>query len=230
MSETEDKPSLDERYAGARNSKNLTVGPSELPNRDSDVLAAAAWSQSRVGHMLLQLHSEWDAAEQPTKPTARMIESLVGTMQAHIEGVEVDQDDRKRTKPLTLVKARQYAYAWHQHEVSLLLGKLKTLPGVRAELVKVTAKWGWDEPETMSARVLRWWLDQTCHTCHGTKFRLFEGTRRQSPKVCSECKGSGHSEVPYGQKGAKLANWMDEGVNIARRRIKKALQATMNRD
>lgn len=224
-----DKPKLDERYASAKNSGNLTVGSSELPMRDADVLAAAAWSQSRVGHSLLQLHSEWDAAEKPPKPTARMIESLVGTMQARIEGVEIDLDDKGRPIPLTLAKARQYAYAWHQHEVALLLGKLKTLPGVRRELVTQVAKWGWEQPETMSARVLRWWLDQTCHACHGTKFRLFEGTKRQSPKVCQECGGSGHSDVPYGQMGTKLANWMDEGVNIARRRIKKSLQSTKSR-
>lgn len=223
MTEDATKPTLDETYTRARNSKDLTVSHSDLPNRDSDVLAAAAWTQSRAGHLLMQLHSEWDAAEKPARPTRIQIQSMVGTSQCAPQGIEPDLDDNGNPRALTLATAKAYADAWHRHEVGLLLGKLKTLPAVRRELAEQAAKWGWAEP-LASSEVLRWWLDQSCHACHGTKFQFMTGTRRLGDRPCGECRGSGHSRVPHGQQGTKLANWMDEGVNIARRRIRKALQ------
>lgn len=230
MTEETEKPTLDEKYTRARNSKDLTVSHSDLPNRDSDVLAAAAWTQSRVGHMLMQLHSEWDASEKPARPTAARVKSLVGTLQRLPHGVDPEleqRDENGQPVPLTQAMAKAYADAWYRHEVGLLLGKLKTLPAVRAQLSEQVAKWGWAEPAT-SAEVLRWWLDQSCHVCHGTRFQFATGTRRLGDKACGACGGSGHSNVPHGQQGTKLANWMDEGVNIARRRIRKALQNYKN--
>lgn len=227
MTEDTTKPTLDERYTSARNSRDLTVASSELPNRDSDVLAAAAWTQSRAGHLLMQLHSEWDAAEKPSKPTPGHLKALVGTYQQLPHGVDPSlqqRDDKGNPMPLTASMAKIYAEAWYRHEVGLLLGKLKTLPGVRKEIADQAAKWGWDDPVTGSAEVLRWWLDQTCHVCCGTKWTVVPGTNRHSGKLCTGCGGSGFSDVPHGQAGKKLANWMDEGVNIARRRIRKALQ------
>lgn len=230
MTEDTTKPTLDEKYTAARNSRDLTVGPSELPNRDSDVLAAAAWTQSRVGHALMQLHSEWDAAEKPAKPTPTQIKSLVGTFQQLPHGVAPElqpKDAKGNPAPLTFAVAKAYADAWYRHEVGLLLGKLKTLPGVREALRLEVASWTrgdtWGDPSA-SADVLRWWLDQTCHACGGTKWEIAQGTNRQSSKACRVCHGSGVTHAPHGQHGKKLANWMDEGVNIARRRIRKALQ------
>lgn len=231
MTEDTTKPTLDERYTSARNSRDLTVASSELPNRDSDVLAAAAWTQSRVGHLLMQLHSEWDAAEKPAKPTQIQIKALVGTFQQLPAGLDPrhqERDDDGRVKPLSAALARIYADHWYRHEVALLLGKLKTLPGVRREIAEQATKWGWEDPATGSAEVLRWWLDQTCHSCCGTKWTVVQGTNRHSGKLCPGCGGSGFSDVPHGQHGKKLANWMDEGVNIARRRIRKALRNYRN--
>lgn len=224
MSDQDTKPGMDERYTSARNSKNLTVASSELPNRDSDVLAAAAWTQSRVGHMLMQLHSEWDSAEKPPKPTATRIKSLIGTFQTPPQGFERVLDDDGRPVPLTAADAKAYSDAWYRHEIAMLLGKLKTLPAVREQIRIQAEHWGCVEAGTGAAEVLRWWLDQSCHVCHGTKFQFATGTRRLGDKACGACGGSGHSNVPHGQQGTKLANWMDEGVNIARRRIRKALQ------
>lgn len=228
MTEDTTKPTLDEKYTSARNSRDLTVGPSELPNRDSDVLAAAAWTQSRVGHALMRLHSEWDAAEKPAKPTPGQIKALVGTYQQLPAGLDPkiqERDEDNRLKPLSHALAKIYAEAWYRHEVGLLLGKLKTLPAVRSEIAAQAATWGWEDPRTQSAEVLRWWLDQTCHACGGTKWEIASGTNRQSSKACRVCHGAGVTNAPHGQHGKKLANWMDEGVNIARRRIRKALRS-----
>lgn len=216
--DTQDRPGLEERYSRARTSKDLSVGSSELPSRDADVLAAAAWSQSRAGHALLRLHSEWDSAEKPVRLRRPDVERIA-------QGLPRLEVDGKMTDDVDMTAAWNMAHRWYVHEFGMLLGKLKTLPEVRLLLIERTEAWGWESPRTMSAEVLRWWLDQTCHVCHGTKWQMVDGTNRHSGKPCTECGGSGHSEVPHGQLGIRLANWMDEGVNIARRKIGRALQA-----
>lgn len=55
------RPGADEQYATAINAKSLLVV--EHHASAVDVLAAAAWSQSRVGSLLLRLHSEYDGGE-----------------------------------------------------------------------------------------------------------------------------------------------------------------------
>lgn len=211
-----DRPTFDERYASARNSTNLTVDSSELPNRDADVLMAAAWSQSRIGHALLQLHSEWDAAEKPRKPKKEDAERIALSLPL----VEVGNASIPNMKA-----AWELAYQWHTHETMILLAKLKTLPQIRINLAEQCRVWGWDDPIAKSSEILRWWLDQTCHTCHGTMWEVVEGTNRQSSRPCRACRGSGTSHIPHGQMGKRLANWMDEGVDIARRRIRKSLRS-----
>lgn len=73
--DTTDKPTIDERYTRAGNSRNLSV--EEERSGDADVLIAAGWSRNRLGAALLRLHSEWDSAEKPrmskdvAKPQAR---------------------------------------------------------------------------------------------------------------------------------------------------------------
>jgi len=63
MTDTTEKPNIDERYARAGNSRNLSV--EEERTGDADVLIAAGWSRNRLGSALLRLHSEWDSAEKP---------------------------------------------------------------------------------------------------------------------------------------------------------------------
>lgn len=56
---------VDERYAVAANATSLVV----VEHRDGpvDVLAAAAWSPTRIGSALLRLHSEFDGGERLRK-------------------------------------------------------------------------------------------------------------------------------------------------------------------
>ncbi len=61
MTETDQRPGVDERYMTAMNARTLEVSPHHAG--PADVLAAAAWSNSRVGSLLLRLHSEFDAAD-----------------------------------------------------------------------------------------------------------------------------------------------------------------------
>jgi hypothetical protein len=61
--------------------------------------------------------------------------------------------------------------------------------------------------------VIRYWLDQTCTRCDGTKWEVVPGTRRQSTKLCKQCSGSGFAELPHGQDGRRLANYMDQAAH-----------------
>ena len=84
----------------------------------------------------------------------------------------------------------------------------------------------WDRASEKAVAVLRYWLDQTCGTCHGRKFRLIEGTPSLSNKVCSACGGSGVAQVPHQQEGRRLANYLDQCVHRARQRISNNLRAS----
>ena len=119
--------------------------------------------------------------------------------------------------------SRKDAAAWLVHEQKLLMGKLKTLPDVRGQVVHYVTLWGYAEPVGKSAAVLLWWLDQTCPACHGTKYEVVAGTNRQSGKLCRTCQGSGLMPVPHGQDGKRLANWLDGCVQLARTSISKSL-------
>jgi hypothetical protein len=73
-------------------------------------------------------------------------------------------------------------------------------------------------------QVIRYWLDQTCPKCAGTRWQLVPGTNRQSTKVCPPvrqggCGGSGFIEVPHGQEGRWLANHMDQCVHRYRQKL-----------
>jgi hypothetical protein len=119
---------------------------------------------------------------------------------------------------------RREAQAWLLHEQKILMGKLKTLPSVRGQVEQHLMQWGYAEPASKSAAVLLWWLDQTCHHCHGTKYEIVPGTNRQSGKLCRTCQGSGLMPVPHGQDGRRLANWLDGCTQLARTQISKHLR------
>lgn len=218
MTEDTTKPGIEERYSSATNTSTMKMEVER--SMPVDVLTAAGWSQSRIGSALLRLHSEWDAVEKPTRPSPGRIAALVGTAQSAIKDVKADLDKYGR---LTPNGARIYAQAWHRHEAGLLLGKLKTLPAVRGQVEEHLKSWGMAEPATQVAAVLLWWLDQTCHACHGTKYEVVAGTNRQSGRLCRCCQGSGLMPVPHGQDGKRLANWLDGCTQLARTQISKSL-------
>jgi hypothetical protein len=276
-----DKPGIEEMYQVAGNTSNLTV---EADRRGAgDVIIAAGWSASRIGMALLRLHSEFDASEQPTKPSKESIAALIGTFQRTLPG---EKPPAGKPQPLNGGQAFHFAFTWHAHEVSMLLGKLKALPAVREQLTIQALRWGmgrpvdpitrsertesrghdaaWlkrlkaeleaagDEPghavialERANAEVaarrqaedeedwaramekasatIRYWLDQTCTSCHGLKWQLVPGAPALSNRPCRPCSGGGFGQAPNGQEGRKLANFMDDCVSRARSAIGRDL-------
>lgn len=204
------RPNVEEMYVSAGNTSDLTV---EADRRgDGDVLIAAGWSSSRLGAALLRLHSEWDAAEKPKKPTSQAIEALAYTLPRV-----------GKTEALNIRAATALANAWHLHELKMLLGKLKTLPDVRREVAMQAARWRMTDCQNKAGAIIKYWLDPTCHACEGRKWKLIRDTPALSNRPCHVCHASGVAPVPAGQEGRRLANYLDDCVSRARSSIKSRL-------
>jgi hypothetical protein len=224
----EEKRDIEEAYTSAGNSSDLRV---EADIRsDADLLIAAGWSDSRVGMALLRLHSEWDKAEKPKKPSAQQIAALAESIQIHrpprayVISPELMEDHLNHMKPAWCqATARQMAQDWYMHEMAKLVNKLKSLPSVRAQLIGYVPKWGIAEAGLKVPAVIAYWLDQTCHICHGLKFQRPEGAPALSHKACKSCHGTGIAPVPHGQEGRRVLNYMDDCLQKGRSSIKRNL-------
>ena len=124
---------------------------------------------------------------------------------------------------------KKAAHAHNLHETGLMLGRLKSLPGVREQVAIQAQAWGAADPLATASEVVRWWLSQVCQECHGTKFEHVPGTGRLSAKACRVCRGSGLAPVPGGELGKRLANWLDMCVQLGRNGIKTRLRNFMDR-
>lgn len=278
-----ERPNVEEMYQTASNTSNLTVEADR--GGAGDVLIAAGWSESRIGMVLLRLHSEWDACEKPTRPTKESIKAMVGTFQRALPGDVIEG----KPEPINSGQAHHYAMEWYAHEVAMLLGKLKALPDAREQIILKALRWRMgqsSDPITRSdiaqvreadaqmlkrlrkgvedakddadlkagaeaalavavakvaedrreedrvqyeraadkvGAVIRYWLDQTCGSCHGLKWQLIPGTPALSNRVCPVCRGSGIGGIPHQQDGRKLANFMDDCVSRARTSLRSNL-------
>lgn len=123
----DEKRGVEEAYTSASTSSNLRVEAAR--HGDADVIIAAGWSQSRIGAVLLRLHTEFDASERLRLATATQFLPA-----------------GKTTKQQRASAATQ-AYALNLHETGLLLGKLKSLPDVRAQAMIQALKWGFGRPQ-----------------------------------------------------------------------------------
>lgn len=205
----DEKRCVEEAYTSAGNTSDLRVEADV--RKDADLIIAAGWSDSRVGIALLRLHSEWDKAEKPRKPSAQAIKALAATMPR-----ELKEADRS-------AMARRQAQDWYMDEMAKLVNKLTSLPEVRRQLTAYVPKWGIQEAAVKVPGVIAYWLDQTCHHCNGLKFLKIEGAPSLSTKVCRPCNGSGIAAVPHGQEGRRVANYMDECLQKGRDSIRRNL-------
>ena len=65
------RPTIDERYASATNTSDLTMDVQVSSGvRAAGVIIAAGWSRAKLGVSLLRLQSEWDGCEKP-RPVPR---------------------------------------------------------------------------------------------------------------------------------------------------------------
>lgn len=223
-----EKAGIEEIYQVAGNTSDLGLDTRDgAPRCAADVFIAAGWTESRIGMALLRLHSEFDASEKPPKPTKTSIASLVGTFQRSLPNEKAPAlEEGARPQPLTSGQAHHFAAAWHQHEMAMLLGKLKALPAVREQITIQALRWRMDDATGKASAAIRFWLDQTCPVCHGLKWQLVPGSPALSNKPCRPCGGSGLAHAPHGSEGKRLANFMDDCVSRARQSLKKRLRPT----
>lgn len=111
-----------------------------------------------------------------------------------------------------------------------LIERLTELPGIRSALTVKALSWGWEDAEAKVAAVLRYWLDDGCRPCGGTKWTIAAGTHRHTGKACPACAGTGKAQVPHGQEGRRLLNHMDGSVEVAHGHIRRALHRMRNKD
>lgn len=211
-----DRPGTEEVYACAGTASNLRVQAERAGS--ADVLIAAGWSMSRLGMALLRLHTEWDAAEKPRKPTKLAIEALALTLPF----IKVRAD--KSAVP-DLLGATTLANSWYLHELRMLVGKLHMLPDARREVALQAGKWRIDDPVDVVAAAILYWLDQTCHSCAGLKWAAIPGTPSLSNRQCKVCRGSGLAVMPHGQAGKRLCNYIDDCVSRAQQSLRNRLRA-----
>jgi hypothetical protein len=202
----DERPGIEEQYTVATNTSNLRLDVREgSPQRAADIIIAAGWNESRIGGALLRLHTEFDGSEKPR----------LATREDFLPPGKHGKDERKA--------ASRRAHEFNLHELGLLLQKLKSLPDVRQQMTIQMVKWNVQDAEIKAVEIVRWWLAQACPECGGTKFKVAEGTGRHTGKACGECYGTGKRELPYGQEGRRLANFMDQCVERARAGIGRHL-------
>lgn len=215
MLENPTKPGVQELYQTAINTSDLKV--STVCRGAVDVLIAVGGSPTRLGSAMLRLHSEWDVAAKPARPTERAIIALAHTL------------PRIRGK-VNMPAARAVAYEWYGRELHMLVGRLKALPAVRAEVTYQAERWGMENAQDKAAAVIKYWLDQTCHACDGLMKQRIVGSPSLSHRLCSVCHGSGVSPAPCDDDGKRLANYMDDCVDYAHSSIKKRLRSLKRTD
>lgn len=213
MTEANEKRSAAENYATATGASNLRMQAHQ--SGAAEVIGAAGMSPYETGTMLMRVQGEWDRAAKPPPPTRHAIEALAASYD-----VEPATTDGSPNRNAGLVKlesggrttyrkpiyvAEDEATRWHNHELGILAGHLKTLPAVRAELTR----WlGGPHALRAVSDVLAWWLEPRCATCKGCGKRIVEGTGgRSSGKACHACMFSanpGERPLPHGGIGRKL--------------------------
>lgn len=211
------KPNVEERYSSATHTSNLRVEAER--SGPADVLIAAGWSPSRLGSAMMRLHSEWDGAEKPRRPTREAIE-LIAASRPRIIGFKLDIEG-----------AKAVANDWYMHEMGMLLQKLKTMQLVRQQLVLWAEGNQISDAEKRVAGVMCWWLDHICPACDGLGKERIPGTPSLSHRDCKMCRGTRETRIPHQagliadlMESKKLLQHMDVCVKTARTAMKLALR------
>lgn len=222
-------PDVEERYNNATNTSNLKVDPERrLP---ADMLIAMGWSPSRLGAALMRLHSEWDGAEKPRRPSKERIDLIAYSLPRIKNGERKDKDGKMVDNMVLDIKAaKNQAHAWYMHELKILFQKLKTMPAVRQQLLLWAQQRQVSEPDSHVGEVLSWWLDHTCPVCEGRGNELIPGTPMKSHRKCRECHGSGETPIPeseedpqYRLESRTMLRHIDDCIATARNALKQRL-------
>jgi hypothetical protein len=241
MSETEDRPAIDERLGRAINSSNLV--PTKMDDDGGrignlEILAAAGWTGKGMafvlGRALIALESEWDTSEQPRVPREHDIAALASVMPLQVDVLDEEgravRDDAGKVKTLdTTPKVRRrmaqaQADEWYEKERMRLIGRLRTLPMAYKALVAWCNVKGIRAAESKSLSLLAWWLDHRCPKCLGTKLDPVEVGGRGSVRVCALCHGLGERPLPFDDKQSRDGREIERGMIDSKHRAMQKIK------
>jgi hypothetical protein len=228
-----DRPGIEEQYSSAVNASDLTVheekrGPAHLlvaaglSARGGDLRAIDKPSVA-MGGALARLQAEWHSVEKPVrqqpKSVRQWIDELpkVKTGERVLKGkkVPIMTFDREGARKRHL-EERMQLDSLHEQQLKFLAQKLPSRYFVRHRLFLIAILWELSEPEDLVAEVLKYWLSDTCQTCHGTgeiiAGDIIAGAIIPGEKVltCPTCEGRAIAQVPRGQQGRRLFAYMEE--------------------
>lgn len=240
-------PTVEEMYDGAMHASNLRVQADR--NGQADVIIAMGWSPSRVGAALMRLQSEWSGAAHQKKPTRAAVDAIALSLPRLEDGKRKEKETVMQDgKPVIVEKmvpnlvldmavAQRMAHEWHMHEIKILLGKLKTLPDVRAQLATWARLQLINNADHRVAEILIWHLDHICPACEGRCKELIQNTPHKSHKDCKVCRGTGETRIPHQQgndqylhESKKLLRYINDCVKTARTALKQRLRPGKKKD
>lgn len=136
---TVERASVEEQYEIASNTRDLSVRSHQAGA--VDVLAAHAWSATRLGGALLRLHSQWESAEKPVRQEPRPLKHFLQTL------------PRDKAQEAHQAEVERFA-AWYLQDMAALIGNLAALPVVREQLTLQALKWGMGAHPDVTMRAL----------------------------------------------------------------------------
>lgn len=138
-------PSVEEQYLLASGTPNLGL-PHGPGVGAQGILAAAAWTESHMGTVLMRLRTQWDRAK-PHKRMPRSVEVLRSA------GLPKDQAKRMHNRERVT-----FALAFYQAKKELR-AKIPEYQQVVDELAAVAIRGGRESAEALAIAVLDRWLD-----------------------------------------------------------------------
>lgn len=239
MTNTEERPSIGEKYTSATNSSNLRVTERR---GDADMLAAAAWLEDVLGALLFRLRSEFESARGGIDNAERYAETLHGAYSDLLKEARAARLHRKMAVADKLQaqadELKNQMKAVIVTERALALSRLKTLPEVKRALFRFAdqqaTRQRFMEPSRSIAllvgQVIDVYLSPNCPVCSGRGFTggAHKGDKQQ---ICRPCHGTGHRKDAIGKSpgqtmfGRYLLAEMDRMLASAAAGMRRSLQA-----
>lgn len=195
--ETTTRVTVVERVTSASSSRNLSVSVER--RADADYLIASGIQPAKLGRLVYQLMSEWDARVKPRALTDAEIKRIA------------EQMPLKRGGRLDMVGARVAERKWQEQQRLEILAKLpafKKLMDRHAGFLPWVLDKGISDAERKLTDVLLWWCDRKCPCCGGVKLEIVG--------ACDVCHGFGTREVPHDAEGLQISEHIAAKVGDAR--------------
>lgn len=240
MTDTEERPTTQERYQRATQSSNLR--PTRVGTTgDVDVIGAAGMVPDTLGASLFRLVGEWDAHKGEKELHEAEAARLYGIHRLAIRALQnmkrggADEERIKRAEDLVEAIGKEARREVTTGRLMVLI-HLKTLESTKQQLGAFALNLSKTYPfqltkrdlMALTGRVLDAFLDPNCPHCQG---RGFNGGRYRGDKqvICRPCKGAGHRHDDVGKTAderhlaGRLLSEMCRKMTEAEKSIRRSL-------